>query len=166
MTEKPANIAVRLASRIERRRFLRLASQATFVAVAGIAVGEGLGAINPPKAYANPCGNKSNKAGLACPNGGEYGYAPCGPSPCCAHYSGGCNCAGSSPGSCKTSGYCAGDGYYYSGTNCWSCAVSYAGQEFITTCCDCSYKSAYYDTCKPSSGYYAGRCISWWTGSP
>lgn len=169
MKDAPSGFAVKLANRIERRRFLRLSSQAAFIGAAGLAAGAGLDLVRSPKAYANPCGVRTNVPGLGCPSGGKYGYAPCGPSPCCDHYgSGPCNCANPAvpTGGCKSTGYCKGAGFYYSGTNCWACGVHYGGALWVTTCCDCEYKSAYYNTCKPSSGKYFGRCIAWWTDSP
>jgi hypothetical protein len=167
MAEKTTGLAVKIAEGIERRRFMRRAAQTAFFLAAGVTVGGGLDLFGASKAYANPCGKKSNVPGLGCPKGGAtsvYGYAPCGPSPCCDYYgSGPCNCANAShPGLCLSSGRCAGDGYYYANSNCWTCGVNIQGNEWLTTCCDCEYKDKYKTDCKPSKGYYAGRCISWY----
>lgn len=163
MTEQPVRLAVKLASRIERRRFLRHSAQAAFIGVAGLAAGGGLQLLHTPKSYANTCGKPGNKPGLSCPNKGTFGDAPCGPSPCCSYYgSGACNCE-SSPGSCKSNATCAGKGHEVYSTACWSCGVHVAGSEFITTCCDCHYTAAGGPKCNPHKGpYYNNRCISWY----
>jgi hypothetical protein len=161
MTERPARFAVKLATGIERRRFMRHSAQAAFIGIAGLAAGTGLQLWHPPKAFAAAC---DGPKGLGCPSGTYYGPHPCGPSPCCNWWgSNRCNCE-SSPGKCKshaTDSYCNGIGMEVYGTGCWGCAVIVSGCLFTTTCCDCHYSSTGGPACNPGSGYYAKRCISW-----
>jgi hypothetical protein len=178
MSEMPERLAESIARRIERRRFIRRSAAAVFSTVVGVAAGGGLEVLTATKALANPCGKSSNKPGPGCPVGGAnsiYGYAPCGPSPCCSWYgSSNCNCEAADAGNCKSkganNGYCEGDGRYYSATNCWSCSVGLNGYIYTTTCCDCGINSAHKSVCQPPSGssgggYYANRCVSWYLTS-
>lgn len=164
-----SQIAEKTATHIDRRRFMRRSAQAIFVSAAGIAAGGGLSAITAPKALANACGSPASDRGPGCPSGAYIGGAPCGPSPCCGNAgSGNCNCA-NGYGTCKSkgsnSGYCEGEGFYYS-SNCWSCVTCYEGNSYVAVCCDCAINSAHSSTCKAqlgvsSKGYWANRCISY-----
>jgi hypothetical protein len=167
VTDLPERLATGVASHIDRRRFMRRTAQAAFFAAATIAAGGGLEAFNVPRALANPCNQSTNVPGPGCPNGGVVGMAPCGPSPCCSWYSkhdsSKCDCSAGA-GKCKkkgsNSGYCEGDGLFYS-SNCWSCSTTYHGQICVTTCCDCGINSKHKSTCGKGLKYYANRCISW-----
>jgi hypothetical protein len=167
VTEQPGQFALRVASHIERRRFLRRSAQAAFVGVAGLAAGGGLTLFRAPSAYANACGTSaSNKCGNAngwpgpgCPT--VAGFAPCGPSPCCSYYgSGKCNCQ-STPGNCKSNGTCEGKTTEVYSTGCWSCGYHVSGTTFVYTCCDCHYTTSAAGGCSRSAFcYYANRCVS------
>jgi len=165
MSEFHERIAERLAEKMERRRFIRRSSKVVFGTVAALAAGGGLQVLSSPKAFANECSARSG-AGPGCST--FNGYAPCGPSPCCSWYNShdnkNCNCA-SGAGSCKSkgsnSGYCEGNGYFYSGSNCWGCSYNIGGCDVVITCCDCAINSSHSSTCKAGLGYYANRCITW-----
>jgi hypothetical protein len=165
MTEIPERLAEQLADRMERRRFLRRSSKIIFGMVATLAAGGGVQALTAPSAFANDCSARSSKRGPGCHS--FFGHGPCGPSPCCSHYgSSKCNCE-STAGSCKrkgaNKGYCEGDGFYYKGTNCWSCAYGHNGDcVTIVTCCDCGINPSKRSVCGAHLGYYANRCISWY----
>jgi len=161
-------VAEAVASTIDRRQFLRRMAKVTFFAASVAAAGGGLVLLDTEQAGANPCGKSSNVPGAGCPNGGPYGYAPCGPSPCCSSLGKGCNCDLGN-GACSSSGHCSGAQFdIYHPVNCWSCSTySACGNagclcEFTTTCCDCGVDSRY---CASSSG----RCVAWYltrTGGP
>jgi hypothetical protein len=165
MSELPERLAERLADRMERRRFIRRSSQIIFGTVAGLAAGGGAQVLTARKAFANECGARSGN-GPGCPT--FNGFTPCGPSPCCTWYNShdnrNCNCQ-STPGHCKGAGannnFCNGDGFFYSGTNCWSCSYNIGGCDVVVSCCDCGIKSAKASTCGAGLGYYANRCVTW-----
>lgn len=165
MSELPERFAERLAEKIERRRFIRRSSKVVFGTVAALAAGGGLQVLSAPKALANEC-SATTGAGPGCSK--FAGHAPCGPSPCCTWYNShdnkNCNCqsgAGTCKGSGANSGYCAGNGYFYSGTNCWSCTYNIGGCITVITCCDCAISSSKRSSCAAGLSYYANRCVTW-----
>jgi hypothetical protein len=157
-----------LAARIDRRQFMRRASKATFATVAiGLAGGGVSTLLFQGRAYANTCSDPSSVNGAGCPSGGVYGYAPCGPSPCCgaAGRSAGCNCSAgrgeclSGTKNCPGPEYNIYDNPNLSPSNCWACPgplYESGGLCYYqtTVCCDCG-------TTDCSDPY--GRCISWYS---
>lgn len=158
MTDIGSRIAESLAERMERRQLFRRAAKMSFLTISIAAAGGGFMLLDAKRALANPCGNINNVPGNGCPNGGVYGYAPCGPSPCCSSLGNGCNC-GTSGGGCLSGGKCLGAQYNIYSSHCWSCQTSSPCKTnctcvYITTCCDCGVVS--------SCGTPSGRCVSWY----
>lgn len=148
-----------VASTIDRRRFLRTSAKATFFTVAVATAGGGLSVLSAKPAWANPCGNKNNVPGPGCPTGGAYGFAPCGPSPCCDNppRSAACRCHDGAGGCKKNDGAnCRGLEFPIYGTGCWSCntQTNLGGGCYrinTTTCCDCGTRNC---------GDPYARCVS------
>lgn len=130
MTEYLQGVSVRLATAMNRRRFIRRAASGTFAGVASLAVGQ---LINPASAfgYASAC---DGPQGHGCPFG-------CGPSTCCSVQSGGCHCSNGAGGCQSGTTNCRGYEGDWGGASCWTCTHDNClGQCYYrvsTTCCDC-----------------------------
>jgi len=150
-------VAVRIATAIDRREFLRTAARGTFKASALLAATAPIWAVmsGVSQAWATAC---ENEQGPGCP-------FHCGPSRCCGYLNGrppGCDC-GTSGGGCKshsTDVHCNGRNYgQYTQAQggCWACYGAWSPCKTscqcrkVTLCCDCTTSG-----CSDSSG----RCIS------
>ena len=129
MTELMQRTSVRVATVINRRRFLRRAATVSFTGLATMAAG---GWLRPSQAFAYS-ENCEPVSGPGCPKG-------CGPDPCCAGLGGGCGCSNGNGGCNNNGSTCLGlDGDWY-GQSCWTCSYYWCGPCYyktVTTCCDC-----------------------------
>jgi hypothetical protein len=133
MTEFMQNTSIRLATAMNRRRFIRRAATGTFAGVASLAAGR---LLSPSSAfaYASDC---ESTTGPGCPKG-------CGPSYACSVQSNVCHCSDGN-GGCKSGTIqCNGNYNDWGSTNCWTCTYDYCDTglgyyyQVQTTCCDCA----------------------------
>jgi hypothetical protein len=155
MTEIFQNATMRMATAIDRRRFIRRAAGATFAGVASLAAGR---LISPSRAlaYSQTC---EGTVGAGCPYG-------CGCSPCCGSLNGTCDC-GDGNGGCKDDGvHCMGKvgGSDWGGSSCWTCTHNVCQKGVLysvsTTCCNCRTNSGCSGAHCPN-GTLPAICIAW-----
>ncbi len=175
MSEYFENATVKLATAMNRRRFLRRMATGTFAGVAALAAGE---LISTSVAFAYPATCETT-TGPGCPYG-------CGPSWACSVQSGGCHCSNGNGGCQNGTINCQGNyNDWGTGINCWTCVYegcdNHSRNRYTTTCCDCAttycdkdHRCIAYNTtvtniggCNgASSPYKPGQVIGVATGNP
>jgi hypothetical protein len=154
-----------LATRINRRRFLRRTADQVFRGVALLASGAAIGTIF--EGVASATSGTCSGPGLGCP--GALADYPCGSSRCCGYIRPGApnNCDCGASGTCRANSpsypNCYGHDYrhYQIDTGgCWTCISNcHSGVRRTTTCCDCKTNASVCND--PDKGSNRGRCIAW-----
>lgn len=163
MADAAERFAQGVASRIDRRRFMRRLARGAFFTCALASVGSASG-IRSELARLVVRGDTCSGPGPGCP--GAVRGNPCGMSRCCNFIRAGapnnCNCKEGTTG-CKENGESpncyGGDTRVYS-NRCWTCVgPCSSGTRYTTTCCDCKTNANHCND--PDLGGNRGRCISY-----